>query len=808
MNSLFLDVLTAVRFFARRRIAFIVIALTLALALAANIAVFAALQAFLFTSLGTPASDEVGLVWTTRELPGRGRVDFCDAYPNARLLPSSTGAFSATGITFPVDLNWEQAEAARRLHGARVTADFFAVTQVRPVLGRLLTADDEGPEARPVALVSASLWREAFSGRADILGRTLILNGTRHTIVGVLPAGLALPRGVEVWLPFDLPDTLWTAINGARQLNVYARLAPGVSRAEADAALEKFALAARAAHPANDGWSWRFQPLREYLLGGADRVVTCVQVGAGVLLLLALSNLGSLLLGWAAERQRDTALRLALGATTAQLAQPFLVQSLLLVLLSGGLGVFLAWLALPALQALNPDPALSGFVAHVQLNPATLGFSAAVILASGVLGGLLPAWLSRSVSFSAALRSDPRCTGVNPAALRWQCGLVVFQAAVSVLILVSALLAALGLYRLSRTDLGFATADRVVLHLEFSESTYPTHADRARFVRHLEQHLARESALEHFGVVSSLPVGDTQWGGGFHPERVPGTFNPEESVLHLRRTTPGYFATVAIPLLAGRLLAPGDRADSRPVAVISQAAADKFWPGENPVGRRLRRSVPGEFPVVEIVGVVGNVRDSGANLPPGETLYVPYDQLSLRRSWIVLHGRGSVGETIAAGRRALHATDPAIAPYDINTLDQLAWQAGALPRLLVVLLGAFAVIAAGITALGSYGVMNQLVATQRKELAIRAALGATGAAVLGHVLLQNARLAATGVLLGLAAAWVVAQLLAATLTGFPAYPVWPYAVVAAGVLAVTQLASLIPARRAARLDARAVLSGV
>jgi putative ABC transport system permease protein len=209
---------------------------------------------------------------------------------------------------------------------------------------------------------------------------------------------------------------------------------------------------------------------------------------------------------------------------------------------------------------------------------------------------------------------------------------------------------------------------------------------------------------------------------------------------------------------------------------------------------------------VEIVGVVGNVYDAGAGVPAGETLYVPFAQQSLRRAWIVLHGRGSTEETIAAGRRALRATEPGIATYNVSTLDQLAWQADALPRLQVTLLGVFAVIAIGITALGSYGVMSQLVANRQKEMAIRAALGATQAGVLRLVLLQNARLAAVGTAFGLIAAWFGARTLQAQLTGFDASPLWPYGVVALVVLALTQLASFIPARRAAKADVQLVLT--
>jgi putative ABC transport system permease protein len=805
MNSLLLDVSTAVRFFARRRAAFAVIVLTTALALGANTAVFSVLKAFLFSQLGVPDAGRVGLVWTTKELPGRGRVDFSDAMPNYRLLRETTHSFESIGTSLLADVNWEQTDDTRRLQGARTTASFFEVMRVQPAFGRFYRSDEEGPKSAPVALISHALWRSAFGESADVLGRTLGLNGAPHTIIGVLPAGFGQPLGTDVWLPFDLPDNMWNAISGGRQLNTYARLKAGVTATAADLELRGFTVRAIEMDPANKDWSWRFQPLREVLLSGAGNAILFVEAGAVVLLILAICNLSSLLMAWAADRHRETAVRLALGASGWRLIRQFLVQSVLLVSIGGALGVALAWLTLPALQQLNPNPALQSFLAHIQLDWSTLGFAALLVLGAGLIAGLLPALQSRAVSFAEALRSETRGSTLTPTTLQWQRAMVVLQAAVSVLILVGAVLAGLGLYRLSRVQLGFATDRRVVMHLQFPEPAYATHEQRAKFAREVERNLAAEPALLRHAVVSSLPVGDIQWGGGFHLQLPSGELTKDPIVFHLRRASPGYLPLMQVPLISGRMLNENDRVDSPPVAVISQAAAEKYWPGESPIGRKMRRVSPPNV-LVEIVGIVGNVRDAGAGLPAGETVYVPYDQLSLRRSWIVLQGRGSIEDTLAAGRRALRATDPGVAAFDVNTLDQLAVQATALPRLQVTLLSVFALIAIGITALGSYGVMSQLVANRQKEMAIRSALGATQAGVLRLVLLENARLAAAGTVVGLVAAWLAARGLQAKLTGFDASPLWPYVAVAAAILGLTQIASLIPARRAAKLDVHTVLS--
>lgn len=807
MHSLLLDIAVALRFFSRRRAAFAVIVATMALALGANTAVFSVLKAFLFADLGIPNSDRVMFVWTTRELPGRGRVDFTDSYPNYRLLRATTHYWESLACVQAADVNWQQDADTRQLQAARVTTDFFAVMGVRPVLGRIFTEKEQGPNAAPVAIISDRLWRSEFGGSPDVLGHTLRVNGLSLAIVGVLPRRFSQPQGTDLWLPFDLPAEQWSAITGARQLSLYARLAPGLTVAAADAELRAFAKRAVEADGQNKDWGWRVQPVRESLLSGADRALVFVQVGAGVLLLLAITNLSSLLVAWAAERQRETAVRLALGAPGWRLARQFLVQGLVLVALGGILGVLLTHWSLPVLQKFNPNPQLGAFLEHLEVDGGTLGFAAALVFGTGLLAGLLPAWLAQGTSVNEALRSSSRGASLSRGAIRWQQSTVIAQAAISVLILVSAGLAAVGFQRLSRLDLGIATESRAAFRLQFPEPAYASAEKRVQVVRELEQSLAAEPALLGAGFTTTLPVGDQQWGGAFLPQLATGEYVVDPEIAHFRRVSPGYLRAVGIPLLEGREIDEHDEAGGRPVAVVSRALAEKFWPGTTAIGRKLKRVNNPTGTPIEIVGVVGNVLDAGAGAPLGETVYVPFAQMTLRRGWLVLWARGSPEDAIAAGRRALHATAPGVAAFDLATLDDLAWQANALPRLLMVLLGVFAAIAIGITALGSYGVMSQLVSNREQELAIRAALGATRSGVLRLVLWQNARLALLGVLVGLAGSWFAAHWVASLVPGFSAAVFWPYVAVALGVLGLTQLASLLPAHRASRLEVQRVLAG-
>jgi putative ABC transport system permease protein len=304
-----------------------------------------------------------------------------------------------------------------------------------------------------------------------------------------------------------------------------------------------------------------------------------------------------------------------------------------------------------------------------------------------------------------------------------------------------------------------------------------------------------------------LPVGDGQWGSAMFVQLPTGEFTADPVVFHYRRVSPGYLATIGIPLMEGRGFDENDRGDRPPVAIVSKSLAAKYWPGESAIGHKLRRMSPADSPVLEVVGVVGDVRDAGAGQAAGETVYVPFDQVSLRRAWIILHSRGPIADAIAAGRRALSLTAPDIAPFQVEKLETLAWQDLALPRLQATLFAIFSFIAVAITALGTYGVMSQLVGIRQKELAIRAAVGASPGSLFKMVLWQNARLAVSGTLVGIAIAWAAAYWLQSVLINFQPPALIPFVAIAAGVLGLTQVASFLPARRAAYFNPQTLGSG-
>jgi len=805
MQTLALDLRAALRFLERRSGTSAVIILTLALALAANSAAFAVLKAFLLSDLGVPEANRLHIISQRQK-----GAAFLDAWPNYQMLREQVKTFESVAAVLPADVNWMDGDETRQIAAARVTASFFATMRVAPRLGRALTANEQGPNPAPVVVISDRVWRSAFGGTPDAIGKVMRINGVPHAVVGVMPAGFALPPDIDAWLPFDLPEEAWTRIVGARQLFVFGRLRDGSSHAEAQEELKAFGRRAEEASVANRDWSYASQPVRAYYLSGADDTILLVQAGALILLLLAASNLSSLLLAWAAERERETALRLALGAGARDIARQHAVQSTLLMLAGGGAGLLLAEAALPALRALNPTPTLSFFLEQLRMDPSVIAFTLATAAVAGGLVGLVPLWQSRRTDLTSALRLESRGGTATRGALRWQRTMAVSQAAITVIVLSAAALSVASFQKTSGANPGYATEGRGVFRVQLPDTNYADAPARAAFMRSFLDNLAREPELTEFGATSTLPFGDIPSGASLTVEQKNGEFTTEPRILGYRRVTPDYVRAMGIPLIEGRSLSADD-GESRPtVALISRSLADKYWPGGGALGKRFRRTSPGQPPLeITVVGVVGTVRDAGnaEAARTGESIYIPYAQNPMRKFSVVVKSRSGAEAAIAAGVHALHATTLGLAAYSLTTTEQLAYEASAVARLQMALLSAFALVAVGVALLGSYGVMSQLVANRGRELAVRLAIGEKPAGVLRRVLGQNARLSGAGSLAGGFIAWQGGRFLQALVSGVDAGAPWTYLAAVGLTVGLTQLAGLMPARRAAATNVLQALGG-
>lgn len=776
------------------------------LALGANSAVLSVVKTFLLSSVGVPEAERVFLVAPVRNMPGRGSVVFNEAYPNYLLLRSTQHAFADVTCVSQGVASWDDHGESRPLQASRVTASFFPTMRVFPVLGRAFAAAEEGPNPARVVVISHAVWRAAFNAEASALGRTMLLNGEPHVVIGVMPAGFTQPVPTDIWLPFDIPQQQRAGITGARTLFVYARLADDRDRGSADAEAADFTKRSIAASADNRDYRYEMRPLRGVLLDGADSTVLLVQSGAAVLLLLAVLNLASLLLAWGFERRQELAVRQALGAGEARVLRMLFLQSVTVVGAGAVLGVGVTTLVIPSLRRLELNPTLSFFTSQIRIDVGVLFVTAVIAVLCGLAAGVLPVVFSRKTDLAVALRAGggTRSVTLSPAALRWQQAMVVLQAALSVVILAAATLIGVSFAKLSRVNVGFVPRNLLVARLNLQSADYEQPARRIRFGSDLLDNLAREPAIAEAAFTSTLPVSDVLWGMRFFIEMPDGSIGTEPMLMHVRRTSANYLSTMGIPLLSGRPFSTHDDSASPKVAIVSRALADRLWPNENAVGKRFYRFAgPNKPPSpLQVIAIAGNVMDAGTSAPAGETVYLPWTQVASTLMSIVVRPRGGDEPAIAALRHALRLSDRVVAAHDVARLDALVAQVNAIPRLQSLLLLTFAIAALGMVALGSYGVMSQLVSTREREYALRLVFGAAPAELGRSVLGQVARLTVPGITVGIAIVLLLGGTLERFVFGIEPRSALVLVTVSLGMLLIALGATMPSVLRAMRVDIR------
>jgi putative ABC transport system permease protein len=798
---------SGLRFLTRRKAAAAVAVLTMALALGANTLVFSVINTFMLNSFAVPEPNRLFVIAPVRELPGRGDVVFAEAYANYQRIRQTQRSFADVTVILQGVASWDLKGEARALQMARVSASFFSTVRVQPLRGRAFTPQEEGPNAAPVAIISYSLWQGPLAADPAVLGRTLSINGAPHTVVGVMPQGFAHPQPpTDIWLPFDLTTpTAWTNVTGARNLGVWGRLKDGLNVAAGRNEMTDLTRRAIEATADNRDFRYTLQSIRQVLVPGADRTLRFVQAGALLLVLLAISNLASLLIAWGFERRQEIAVRLALGARQSGVFKILILQSVVITALGGIAGLLLAQAAVPYIRGLDVSPALGVFFTELRIDVPVLVVSALAIAAAGIIAGLLPAWFARAANLADPLRASNRSASLSPGALRWQKMMVFAQASLAAIILSAAALIGVSFRNLIRVPAGFDAIGRSVARIQLQGDQYSRHPARADFGARLLANLAREPELTSFGFTTTLPVGDPGWGGRFYLDPADAATDREAMLLNFRRISDTYLRTMAIPLLRGRFFDSRDDVDGKQVAIISNALATRVWPNGDPIGKYLYRVVSGQPPTaVEVVGVVADVPDAGFNAPPGETVYMHWPQISAALMSIVATSHGDHDVTLAAIRRALRATDPIIAANNATTLPSLVRQTNALPRLQIILMSGFAIVAVMMVALGCYGVMTQLVLNRQREFALRLLFGAEPLKLGGAVLLQVTGLTGAGICAGLTVIWLLKDLLEPLVFGIDPRSTSILGSAAFVLLVLGLLAALSPAVRAMRVEVRTV----
>ena len=784
--------------------------LALALGIGANTAVFSVVNAVFLRPL--PFAEAGRLVWIS-EIRGNGPMSI--SYPNFLDWRRQVTAFEAIAVSGPYEATLESRAPAERLPVTYVSSDFFSILGTRPMLGRDFRPEDDRQGAPPVAILSHRIWQTNFGSDSAILGASVSLDRRQYTVIGILAPEFRFYRPSNVFVPISDAVTREALMmrENHNALDAIARLKPGTTLEQAQAQMNTIASRLQRAYPAADtGIGAQVVGLRERISGQARQPVMLLLAAVSLVLLIACVNVANLLLARAADRRKEMAVRVALGASRWQVLRQLLQESVVLALAGGALGVLLSSWSFAALARLVPASIDAG---GLGIDVRVLGYTLLVSMLTGVLFGLAPAFDAWRLNLTGALRDGGRTTsGASTGRLRD--ALVVAEVALALILLVGAGLLLRTLNQLMSVPLGFESEHLLSARVSLPDSDEYPFERSAAFLEAMAAEVRAIPGVRSAGTVSHMPLrgffSSMPWFRDDRPVPEPGKLPVAEH----RAASPEYFAVMGIPLLRGRLFTPADGRvtnfrhedllewlqKNRFSVVISEAMARRFWPGEDPIGKTFRPGFPemGLQPV-KILGVVGDVRDYGPDSDPVPTFYWSAYHFPQRAATLVVKTRsGDPAVMVSAVRRRVAALDPAATVSDVATVESIVSDAAGSRRLNMQLLGIFAALALLLAAVGIYGVMAYTVNRRSHEIGVRMALGAGQSNVVRMVVGKAVTLGGLGVVVGSAAALGLTRLLAGMLYGVkPADPP-TFLSVAAILFAVTIAASCAPAWRATRVS--------
>ncbi|MEK6300647.1 MAG: ABC transporter permease [Acidobacteriota bacterium] len=785
----------------------IVAVLTLGLGTGANTAIFSVLNGVLLRPLPFREPERLVMVWNNNTKANQPQAalsvpDLLDYRENNVFEQIASLAYD--------DFNLTGGDQPERLQGTMVSANFFSVLGVTAQVGRVFLPDEGQSGADRVVVISSGLWKRRFGGDPAVVSQTIPLNGASFTVVGVAPAEFQSPeKGDELWVPmsFDAADRLRIPSISApedfkrrsfRFLKSFARLRPGAALDQAQAEMATIAGRLEQQYPdSNTGLGISLVPLHRQIVGDVKPALLLLLAAVGLVLLIACANVANLLLARAASRQKEIAIRVALGAGRARLIRQLLTESVMLALAGGGLGLGVAWVGLRALIGINPPnvPRLE----TIGIDARVLGFTLLVSLLTGLVFGLVPALQASRPDLNEALKEGGRGSTGGIGRRRVRSILVVTEVALTQMLLIGAGLMLKSFYSLQQVNPGFTPDSVLTMQVTLPPVKYAEPSQIAAFYEQALKRIETLPGVQSVGAATSLPLTANSLARRFTIDgRAPGSPN-ERLVAGYGAVSPDYFLAMGIRLINGRAFTNQDRDKSPQVIVINETMRRRFWPNEDPIGRRI--SITAERGVSrEIVGVVADVKNSSLDSESGLQMYEPYLQVPWNFMAIAVRTGASPLSLAQPVRDEILGVDKAQPVYDVKTMAQIVDDSVSQPRLYMLLLAVFAGVALSLAAVGIYGVMNYSVNQRKHEIGIRMAIGAQPLDIMKLILGQGMLLAIIGVAVGAAAAFFLGRFIEMLLFGVSGRDLTTFIGIPIVLLLVSLLASYVPARRATRVD--------
>jgi putative ABC transport system permease protein len=773
--------------------------LTLALGIGANAAIFSVVNGVLLQALPYPHANRlVFLSENSRQVP-----DMSISYPDLKDWERQNTVFDSLGGVRPTDFVLTGAGEPEQLQGFNVSAGFLPAFGVHPILGRLFTKAEDRPGATPVAVISYSLWQRHFGGDSNVVGRSLDLSGRSYTVIGILPASFRFPIPGDIFVPLGLKADQMQQRGQHPGIVAVARLKPGVTLGQARAEMETIAARLAQQYPkTNTGVTAKLMTLREAyysFLGGLSTALWVLLAAVGFVLLIACANVANLLLARAAGRDRELAVRMALGAGRARLVRQMLTESVLLALVGGGFGLLLGAVGTGALASMIPADLRQRV--SIAIDWHVLLFLFVITVLTGVIFGLAPAWRASRTDVNESLKEGGRSGTAGVGRNRYRQALVVSEFALGLVLVVASALMIRSFYELLKVNPGFRISHVLTAEVNLPGNKYSKLAQINGFYRDV---LARIQALPGVvaaGAIMPLPLSGNGWQGSFYVEGTPPPKAGEVPFSDYHMVTPGYFPAMGPPLLRGRLFTAADDHSAPPVAIVSWSFARRYLPGQDPIGKRFKFGGPdSKQHWITIVGEVADTKQYGLGKKSKTEFYVPAAQQPNGDMILVARTRRDASALTSAVRDAVAAVDSQQPIFNVRTMQSYLDQNLSGQRLSAMLLGLFAALGLVLAAVGIYGVIAYMVSLRRHEIGIRMALGASRGDVLRMVLGSGARLALVGIGVGVALGLGLMRLVSSLLYGVKASDPAIYALGALVLGVVAMLACYVPARRAMKVD--------